>query len=203
MANRTSNPDAICYTNGSDFSEVKQVLEEGLAQNYTGLMSAILYLRTTAEQTDALAVFKKNVLGGPNKDLPRSQIEIFLDDAEASFPIAGDYWWNCRIVKRGASRSAQKVDGDVTAATAYESLGATFQADGVVAGDFLVITTGTNAGSYLIATIPSETTLTIDSFIPFPDPTEGAGQTFEVFVKGDVLKFPERPAPFEIVGGGA
>jgi hypothetical protein len=78
----------------------------------------------------------------------------------------------------GTARTAKSTAGDVTGASAYQALGETFQTDGVIAGDILTIVSGTNIGHYTVATIPTETTLTINE--TFPDAAEGAGQTFRI-----------------------
>lgn len=52
-------------------------------------------------------------------------------------------------------------NGETTPTKTFTSAGATFQADGVTFGDYLVITSGESAGEYFISDVPSETTLTV------------------------------------------
>lgn len=51
-------------------------------------------------------------------------------------------------------------NGQVTAANTFTAAWATFQTDGVVAGDKLLLIGGSNEGLYTVAAVPSETTLT-------------------------------------------
>lgn len=74
----------------------------------------------------------------------------------------------------GADRTAKSTAGDVTGASSFEALGETFQS----AGDILAIVSGTNIGHYTVATVPTQTTLTINE--TFPDTGEAAGQTFKI-----------------------
>lgn len=63
--------------------------------------------------------------------------------------------------------SATDVDGSTAGTTTFTDANATFTTWGVVAGDILVIKTGPDAGHYQIATVPTQTTVTVNTFTGF------------------------------------
>lgn len=81
-------------------------------------------------------------------------------------------------------------DGAVTGTYTFESAAATFETYGVAAGDPLVITGGTNAGTYTVASVESETALTVAE--AFPD-TSSTGETWSLTAaaQGLVTLYPD------------
>lgn len=99
-------------------------------------------------------------------DLDRFQVAI--DPINQTISIRG----------HGPIRVAKATDGDVSAASTFDSAGSTFITDSVTAGDILTIVSGTNIGHYTVASVGSETQLTISE--TFADTGEAAGQTFRI-----------------------
>jgi len=69
-----------------------------------------------------------------------------------------------RIVFNEVQRTGNSVvgtDGATVNPNVFNSAGSQFQTDGIKSGDVLVITGGADAGTYVVATVPLETQLTI------------------------------------------
>lgn len=196
----TTDPLFLTVRQNALFEKRLQVLEGGLAQDYTNA-ALTFYIRANRSTADASASFSKGLANLAGGALARAIAQLRLDQDD-SLPAAGLYWWDVRLVKAGASKSSGS-DGDVNGATTFEAAGADWVTDGVVAGDVLVVATGANAGTYLIASVTDLNTLEVVSSDPFPSTGEAPGQTYTIYTAGNEFYFPSQPARLEIVGGDA